>query len=102
MDYIYLGRFDYALPISYTGLPNESALTFSSEYYTNAPRLFSPVEIRDVSAQTGAFIVLDDMSIARSEKNMVKYIQKYGQLVFEDANETGQKIRVYKLFQQNP
>ena len=102
LDYIYLKKTDYALPISYTGLPNESSLKFPTEYYTNSPRLFSPEELFQASKGSGIIAILDDMSISRSDKNMVQFIRENGQLVFEDTNELGQKIEVYKLFQEKP
>lgn len=100
MDYIYLKKTDYSLPISYTGLPNESSLKFPTEYYTNSPRLFSSEEIVQASKDSGIIVILDDMSISRSDKNMIQFIRENGQLVFEDANELGQKIEVYNLYQQ--
>lgn len=103
LDYIYLGKSDFALPISYSGLPNDSALLFSTEYYTNSQRLFTPSQILEIAGDSSVLIILDDMSISRSDKSMVKFIQKNAALVFENKNQVGQNIFIYKMLQQkNP
>ncbi len=96
LDLIFLEKFNYILPISYTGDEDDVPVHSGVGFYTGAQELVTTDQIKELSSYHDIYFILDGMGYSRVDRRMLHYIRSGADIVFINDIDN-QLIVVFKV-----
>jgi len=97
MDLIFLDKFDYVLPISYTGDVDDVPVHNGIDFYTGAPEIVDILKIQEINKNNNIYFIFDNMGYSRVDRDILKYIELHAEDVYVDEKNKTRSIIIFKM-----